>query len=1039
MSLGGFLYGATERLTLPLETTFLFGLALAMAIVYTTTPVAIRLAARLEFYDRPAGYKGHASPTPYLGGLAVTVGFVVAVLALTSGSQETLPVLGGVVVLWVVGTLDDRRTVGPLPRVAVESVLAALLWAAGLGWSLGLGSAVDVLATVVWVVAVVNAFNLFDNMDGASSAMASIVAGAIAVLGLVQSDVWLVATGAALCGACLGFLPHNLSRPSARIFLGDGGSMPVGFAIAALVMVGASSAAAEWQALLLGLLLVGVPALDTCLVVVSRRRRGISILTGGRDHLTHRTRARLHTARASVAALGAAQALLAALALVAVRGGPGLLVPVVLLYLVAMATIIAVLDAAPATAAAPAAPGGGPGALPAEGGAGPAGGVLPGEMGAGPAEGDPPRPAGERRADAWPPLAILAALGAAMGLSPFAAGFYDSSIWAPAGLGLLVLLTAALIAGPIRLPRRAVVAPAAIAALALLSLASALWTDSIEQAVVAGNRLLVYGALLALIVVLLRSDRGAVLAFAAFAAGALAVGGWVLAGMLGGDESLFLGGRLHEPLAYINGQAHFFVLAFWPCLALAERRRAAWGAPLAGLGLAGATLFAGLAVLGQSRGAVLAGALSLVLVLALLPGRLRRIVALLVAAACLAPALPALLAVYRDAGAADGLRDAAGGLLLAAVAAGAIWALLVRFEERASAGGLRARRAVAAGVAALALAAAVAGVVSADRIAGFAERQYTAFVTLGGPQGEPTASRLASGAGNRYDYWRVALDAWREHPIAGVGAGGYDKPYFAERTTTEDIRQPHSLPLEVLAELGLVGGVMFAVALVLIAAGAWRRIRDGGRAPVVVAGLGVVTAWLVHTSVDWMHLLPGLTAVALLGAAVLLRPAHREDGAQPAPDAVVAPARRGARLVPAILVAIAVTVAALSLSRQGLTEIYVDRAGDALAREPERALVEANRALRLDREAIAAYYVKAAALARFGDGDAARAVLLDAARREPSDFVTWTLLGDLTVRQGDLRAARSSYRRAARLNPRDPGLAELARDPRAAADRLRGE
>ena len=249
--------------------------------------------------------------------------------------------------LWAVGTIDDRRSVTPANRVAVEFGLATMLWSADLGWSLGLGPAVDLLATVVWVVAVVNAFNLFDNMDGASSTMASVVAGAVAVLGLVQSDVWLVATGAALCGACLGFLPRNLSRPSARIFLGDGGSMPIGFAIAALVMIGASASAAEWQALVMGLLLVGVPALDTCLVVVSRRRRGISVLTGGRDHLTHRTQARLRTVRASVAALGAGQALLAALALVAVEGGSRLLVPLVLVYLVAMAALIAVLDAEP--------------------------------------------------------------------------------------------------------------------------------------------------------------------------------------------------------------------------------------------------------------------------------------------------------------------------------------------------------------------------------------------------------------------------------------------------------------------------------------------------------------------------------------------------------------------------------------------------------------------------------------------------------------------------------------------------------------------
>ncbi|MDQ3677411.1 MAG: undecaprenyl/decaprenyl-phosphate alpha-N-acetylglucosaminyl 1-phosphate transferase, partial [Actinomycetota bacterium] len=555
---------------MPLEARLLLGLALAMTIVYAATPVAIRLAAHFEFYDAPVGYKAHGAPTPYLGGLAVITGFVVAVLALTSAPGQTLPVLSGVVVLWAVGTLDDRRTVAPLPRVAVEAGLAAMLWATGLGWSLGIGPAADLLATVVWVVAVVNAFNLFDNMDGASSTMACVVAAAVAVLGLVQSDVWLVVTGAALCGACLGFLPHNLSRPSARIFLGDGGSMPLGFAIAALVMIGASSAAAEWQALVMGLLLVGVPALDTCLVVVSRRRRGVSILAGGRDHLTHRTHARLRTAHASVAALGAAQALLAALALVAVRGGSGLLVAVVLLYLVAMALVIAVLDTAPrAPAAAP-------------------------EVAFDEPLRNEPAAMSSARANAGPALAILAALGLGLGLSPFAAGYYDSSIWAPAGLGLLIVLTAALIAGPVGLPRRAIVAPAAIAVLALLALASALWTDSIEQAVVEGNRLLIYAAGLALLVVLLRSDRGAAVAFGAFAAGAVAVAGWVLAGMLRGDEAMFLGGRLHEPLGYINAQASFFVLAFWPCLALAERRPGASGAtPLAGLGVAGATLFAG--------------------------------------------------------------------------------------------------------------------------------------------------------------------------------------------------------------------------------------------------------------------------------------------------------------------------------------------------------------------------------------------------------------------------------------------------------------
>jgi hypothetical protein len=196
-----------------------------------------------------------------------------------------------------------------------------------------------------------------------------------------------------------------------------------------------------------------------------------------------------------------------------------------------------------------------------------------------------------------PSVVLAGVAGLALGLSPLAGGFYASSVWAPLGLGLLAALSAVLIAGRVSLARSAIAVPALIAALGLLSLLSALWTDSIEQAVVEGNRLLLYAAALALLVVLLRSDRAALIAFAAFTVGALAVAAWVLAGMARGDESLFLLGRLNEPLGYTNGQSSFFILALWPCVALAEQRRGgALGAALAGVGLAGAALFGGLAV-----------------------------------------------------------------------------------------------------------------------------------------------------------------------------------------------------------------------------------------------------------------------------------------------------------------------------------------------------------------------------------------------------------------------------------------------------------
>ncbi len=523
---------------------------------------------------------------------------------------------------------------------------------------------------------------------------------------------------------------------------------------------------------------------------------------------------------------------------------------------------------------------------------------------------------------------------------------------------------------------------------------------------------------------LLSSDQRASWVYGAIVAGAGAVSAWVVAGLLRGDPSLFLLGRLHKPLEYPNGEANFFVLAMWPCIALAENKRSPL---LAGVGLAVTTLFASLVVLGQSRGAVLAIVASVILVVVALPGRLRRTSALAVSAACMAPAFPSLLDVYNSPGSSSYI--AAGQAALAcALAAGVLWGVAVAFEQRVSATGGDARRrlhqAVVVGGLAIAVAGGVAGVASASRAAHFVERQYEAFVTVGGPQGAASASRLSTGAGNRYDYWRIAAHAWRSRPLIGVGAGGYDKPYFQQRSTKEDIRQPHSLLLQVLAELGIVGALLLLALLAAVGSAAWRRLAylraTNLRAPVVVASLGVVVSWFVHTSVDWIHLLPGVTGIALVGAAVLLRPS--DERSQPPPSRLTLQLPRLARIAPAVAVGLAIAIAALSLSREGLSELYVTRAQNALAGDPADALGEANRALRLDRESVSAYYAKAAAIARFGDGETAQAVLLDASRREPRNFVTWTLLGDLASRRGHPSEARRYYRRAAELNPRDAEL-----------------
>ncbi|HEX6753807.1 MAG TPA: MraY family glycosyltransferase [Solirubrobacterales bacterium] len=273
------------------------------------TPLAIRLAGRTGFYDHPVGYKGHDSPTPYLGGTAVIGGMLVASALFGSGSSAFVPIAIGAVVLLGVGTIDDRYGLGPLTRLAIEVAAAGVLFAGGVGWDLFASDLLNLVLTVVFVTGVVNAFNLMDNMDGATGTVAAVSGATLGVLALAQGSAELAAIALALSGACLGFLPFNLASPS-RIFLGDGGSMPIGFVVAAAIMAVPGTGDLGWAFVPVAVVLVGLPALDTALVVVSRLRRGAGVFVGGRDHLTHRLRAKLGSARRVALVLAASQAVL---------------------------------------------------------------------------------------------------------------------------------------------------------------------------------------------------------------------------------------------------------------------------------------------------------------------------------------------------------------------------------------------------------------------------------------------------------------------------------------------------------------------------------------------------------------------------------------------------------------------------------------------------------------------------------------------------------------------------------------------------------
>lgn len=291
---------------------------LPLAASWLAVPLAIGIAARTDCQDRPVGYKAHARPTPYLGGAAVLSGVLLGVLAYGQEGLRLAPIAAGALVLCVVGTLDDRRTVAPVLRVGVEVAAAVLLWAFGLGWSIFAGELANLALTVLWVVGVVNAFNLMDNMDGAAATVASVCAAGSAVLATLSGDSSMAVLALGVCGASLGFLVHNLPSP-ARIFLGDGGSMPIGYVLAAVIMALPSIQGAGWPGLLAGVMLVGLPVLDTTLVVVSRLRRRVPLYVGARDHLTHRLRRRLHSTGMVAVTLAASQAALCALGLLVFR------------------------------------------------------------------------------------------------------------------------------------------------------------------------------------------------------------------------------------------------------------------------------------------------------------------------------------------------------------------------------------------------------------------------------------------------------------------------------------------------------------------------------------------------------------------------------------------------------------------------------------------------------------------------------------------------------------------------------------------------
>jgi UDP-GlcNAc:undecaprenyl-phosphate GlcNAc-1-phosphate transferase len=330
----------------PLSTDFRLPAAFALALVVTVlaVPAAIRVARRWGLLDHPKGWKRHVQPTPYLGGAALLCGFSIAVVVFAEGLGGLAWLLVCCAGLCVLGTLDDRWGLPASVRLLATTAAAFVLWDVGLGWSVLSSGMANLLLTVVWVVAVVNAINLLDLLDGAAaSTVAGCAAGCAAVAG-VFSDTLIAVLALALCGSCLGFLRHNLRSPSA-IFLGDGGTMPLGLLTAVSIEALSWGKTSGLAAISGGILLCGLPIFDMTFRIFSRLRRGDTLLTAGPDSVANWLRARLPSARWVALALGVGQLLLGAVAVGAADLGSNALRMAGLLALVLGAALIVLLDA----------------------------------------------------------------------------------------------------------------------------------------------------------------------------------------------------------------------------------------------------------------------------------------------------------------------------------------------------------------------------------------------------------------------------------------------------------------------------------------------------------------------------------------------------------------------------------------------------------------------------------------------------------------------------------------------------------------------
>jgi UDP-GlcNAc:undecaprenyl-phosphate GlcNAc-1-phosphate transferase len=268
------------------------------------------LAIRLGAMDAPnLARKTQTEPVPYMGGIAIALGITIITLTavFVGGNSDgennnqlkdlALTVLLPALVIGVMGLFDDLRSLSPWPRLITQTlvgtVVAFVIIENGtIGTPFGNSGSgestswINTVVTIFWIVGICNSINFFDNLDGAASGAVAIAALGVFVIAFDRGQELVSALSIVTAGATIGFLMWNKSP--AKIYMGDAGALFLGIIISVTTIRLNPGITPTWHSLAIPLMLLAVPLLDTCVAVFSRLARGLSPLTGGKDHLSHR-------------------------------------------------------------------------------------------------------------------------------------------------------------------------------------------------------------------------------------------------------------------------------------------------------------------------------------------------------------------------------------------------------------------------------------------------------------------------------------------------------------------------------------------------------------------------------------------------------------------------------------------------------------------------------------------------------------------------------------------------------------------------------